>query len=118
MSGVGVAPPSDRTRRVFPGNPSQHAGLLHAALPEYIVASGGPFGACGGSDALPTRPVQVLSLAWGAGVGGVCVSVPCAILSPWRLTPRIHFPRSCPEMKGMHSLFSRRPAQHSDLGGR
>lgn len=44
---------------VSAGNPSQHTGLLHAALPEHAVAVGGSVGACGGRDALPTRPVQV-----------------------------------------------------------
>lgn len=44
---------------VFSGNPSQYAGLVHAAIPKHTVAVGGSFGACGGGDALPTRPVQV-----------------------------------------------------------
>lgn len=44
---------------VFPGNPSQYTGLVHAAFPEHTVVAGGSFGACGGGDALPTRPVQV-----------------------------------------------------------
>lgn len=44
---------------VISGNPSQHAGLVHAAVPEHAVAAGGSVGACGGGDALPTRPVQV-----------------------------------------------------------
>lgn len=41
------------------GNPSQYTGLVHAAVPEHAVVAGGSFGACGGGDALPTRPVQV-----------------------------------------------------------
>lgn len=44
---------------VFIGNPAQHSGLVHAAVPEHAVAAGGSFGACGGGDALPSRPVQV-----------------------------------------------------------
>ncbi len=41
------------------GNSSQYTGLIHAAIPEHTVATGGSIGACGGGDALPTRPVQV-----------------------------------------------------------
>lgn len=44
---------------MFSGNPSQYTGLVHAAVPKHSVAAGGSFGACGGGDALPTRPVQV-----------------------------------------------------------
>ena len=44
---------------MFSGNPSQYTGLVHAAVPKHAVAVGGSFGACGGGDALPTRPVQV-----------------------------------------------------------
>lgn len=44
---------------VISGNPSQYTGLVHAAVPEHAVVAGGSFGACGGGDALPTRPVQV-----------------------------------------------------------
>lgn len=44
---------------MFSGNPSQYTGLVHAAVPKHAVAAGGSFGACGGGDALPTRPVQV-----------------------------------------------------------
>lgn len=55
---------------MFSGNPSQYTGLVHAAVPKHTVAAGGSFGACGGGDALPTRPVQVQG-------GPVCVYV-CA----------------------------------------
>lgn len=51
---------------VFTGNPSQHSGLVHAAVPEHTVAVSRSVGPCGGSDALPTRPVQVQG-------GPVCV---------------------------------------------
>lgn len=44
---------------MFLGNSSKYAGLIYAAVPEYAVAAGGSFGACGGGDALPSRPVQV-----------------------------------------------------------
>ena len=44
---------------MFSGNSSQYTGLVHAAVPEHTVAAGGSIGACGGGDALPTRPVQV-----------------------------------------------------------
>lgn len=44
---------------VFLGNPSKYAGLIYATVPKHIVAVGGSFGACGGGDALPSRPVQV-----------------------------------------------------------
>lgn len=54
---------------VFPGNPSQYTGLVHAAVSKYSVAAGGSFGTCGGGDALPTRPVQVHGEpAWGGGL--------------------------------------------------
>lgn len=53
---------------MFSGNPSQYAGLVHAAVPKHAVAAGGSFGTCGGGDALPTRPVQVQG-------GAVCVGV-------------------------------------------
>jgi hypothetical protein len=57
------------------GNPSQYTGLVHAAFSEHTVAAGGSFGACGGGDALPTRPVQVQ----GDPCVCVCVCV-CAYL--------------------------------------
>lgn len=41
------------------GNSPQYAGLVYAAVPEHTVVTGGSIGACGGGDALPTRPVQV-----------------------------------------------------------
>lgn len=44
------------------GNPSQHPGFIHAALPEYTVAAGGAVCACGGSDAVPSRSIQVSAL--------------------------------------------------------
>lgn len=44
---------------VCTGNPSQHSGLIHAAVPEHAVAVGRSVGPRGGSDALPIRPVQV-----------------------------------------------------------
>lgn len=49
----------NQLRCVFSGNPSQYTGFVHAAVPKHAVAAGGSFGACGGGDALPTRPVQV-----------------------------------------------------------
>lgn len=56
---------------MFSGNPSQYTGFVHATVPKHAVAAGGSFGACGGGDALPTRPVQVQG-------GPVCVCVcPC-----------------------------------------
>ena len=51
---------------VFLGNPAQYAGLVYAAVPKHAVAAGGSFSACGGGDALPSRPVQVQG-------GPVCV---------------------------------------------
>lgn len=50
------------------GNTSQYAGFIHAAVPEHTVVAGGSVGACGGGDALPTRPVQVQQ---GSGIAGV-----------------------------------------------
>lgn len=50
---------SNQLRCAFSGNPSQYAGLIHATVPKHTVAAGGSFGARGGGDALPTRPVQV-----------------------------------------------------------
>lgn len=41
------------------GNPSQHSGFVHAAIPEHTVAVSRSVGPRGGSDALPIRPVQV-----------------------------------------------------------
>lgn len=41
------------------GNTSQYAGLVHAALSEHSVVTGGSFGPCCGGDALPIRPFQV-----------------------------------------------------------
>ena len=41
------------------GNPSQHSGFVHAAVPEHTVAVSRSVGPRGGSDALPIRPVQV-----------------------------------------------------------
>lgn len=41
------------------GNPSQHSGFIHAAVPEHTVAVSRSVGPRGGSDALPIRPVQV-----------------------------------------------------------
>ena len=59
---------------VFSGNTSQYTGLVHAAVSKHAVAAGGSFGACGGGDALPTRPVQVQG-------GHLCVCVcPCVCL--------------------------------------
>jgi len=50
---------------VCSGNPSQHSGLIHAAVPEHTVAVSRSVGPCGGSDALPIRPVQVNNTAGG-----------------------------------------------------
>jgi len=47
------------------GNTSQYTWLVYAAVPKHAVAAGGSFGARGGGDALPSRPVQVQ-------VGPVC----------------------------------------------
>lgn len=41
------------------GDPPEHAGLVHAALPEHAVAAGGAVGARGGRDAVPAGPLQV-----------------------------------------------------------
>lgn len=41
------------------GNTSQYAGLVHAALSEHSMVTGGSFGPCCGGDALPIRPFQV-----------------------------------------------------------
>lgn len=41
------------------GDPQEHAGLVHAALPEHPVAAGGAVGARGGRDAVPAGPLQV-----------------------------------------------------------
>lgn len=62
------------------GNPPQHPGLVHAALPEYTVAAGGAVCACGGSDAVPSGSIQVSSLQVTQGLqvkgrchtGGLC----------------------------------------------
>lgn len=93
---------------MFLGNPTQYTGLVHAAVPKHTVAAGGSIGACGGGDALPTRPVQVQG-------GAVCVYL-CMLVcihvymrswalqifprcghedrQRWRLTPTI--PPLCP----------------------
>lgn len=59
------------------GNTSKYAGLVHAALSEHTVAVGGSVGACGGGDALPTRPVQVQGedyvCGWMCTYVSVCV---------------------------------------------
>lgn len=61
------------------GNPPQHSGLIHAALPEHTLAAGGAVCARGGGDVVPLRPIQV-SVLWatqgwvtkgGRGWGGV-----------------------------------------------
>lgn len=41
------------------GDPPEHAGLVHAALPEHAVAAGGAVGARGGRDVVPAGPFQV-----------------------------------------------------------
>lgn len=41
------------------GDPPEHAGFLHAALPEHAVAAGGAVRARGGRDAVPAGPLQV-----------------------------------------------------------
>lgn len=46
---------------VCSGNPPQHSGFIHAAVPEHTVAVSRSVGPCGGSDALPIRPVQVMA---------------------------------------------------------
>lgn len=41
------------------GNTTQYTGLVHAALSEHSVVTGGSIGPCCGGDALPIRPFQV-----------------------------------------------------------
>lgn len=67
-----------------PGNSPQYAGLVHAAVPEHAVATGGSIGACGGGDALPTRPVQVQDVGLtGCSMWGVhkCLCVFIQVVS-------------------------------------
>lgn len=58
------------------GDPPEHAGLVHAALPEHSVAAGGAVGTRGGRDVVPAGPLQVSAArrpstsACGAGAAG------------------------------------------------
>lgn len=62
------------------GNPPQHPGLVHAALPEHALAAGGAVCARGGSDVVPLRPIQVSALwaTWDLEGTGRC---------SWELSP-------------------------------
>lgn len=48
------------------GDSPEHAGLVHAALPEHAVVASGAVGARGGRNALSAGPLQV-SAVEGAG---------------------------------------------------
>lgn len=52
------------------GNPPQHPGLVHAALPKHTLAAGGALCARGGSDVVPLRPIQVSALWATRDLGG------------------------------------------------
>lgn len=87
------------TSRPPAGNPPEHAGLVHAAVPEHTVAAGGAVGARGGRDAVPAGPLQVSATRGsdtsigGAGParGGVGPplppSLPPALCAPQPLRP-------------------------------
>lgn len=81
------------------GDPAEHAGLVHAAVPEHAVAAGGAVGARGGRHAVPAGPLQV-SAAGGrtpppagraerARAGRGCLSrpLPPALCAPQSLRP-------------------------------
>lgn len=90
----------NQLRCVFSGNPSQYTGFVHAAVPKHAVAAGGSFGACGGGDALPTRPVQVQGRPVFVCVCPcMCVCV-CVFMYSWLnewtcVCVHMHYMKSC-----------------------
>ena len=57
--GRGMEGPGDTDHWSPAGDPSEHTGLIHAALSEHTVAAGGAVSSCGGRDAVPAGPLQV-----------------------------------------------------------